>query len=233
MKFLICLVALLAVTSETTANDFEKVVDSLLEHLPKDGFSVVNGNGKFLTLKGIAGLEEKYNLDVGVTDIVFGSLRGSKKTPDNPVMGFRRKNNYSLSFWMDMVHPENITAIVLTRELVGKTYDQGYKTLASKSHITANFKQQQRRIFVDLKFNLVPGGKVQVQSLSLDKTSAGWYLPKYITKFESCKIRKEEKCDDLALFIDQNLWPIINVSELEKGLKSVLERIVLPEMETQ
>ena len=56
---------------------------------------------------------------------------------------------------------------------------------------------------------------------------------KYITKFESFKIKKEEKCNNLAAFIDQNLWPIINISEMEKGLKSVLERIVLPGMETQ
>ena len=224
MKELIGLFTAVLLVFGVTANDedFEKIVDSLIKEIPNYSFFVGNKGGDLMKLHGYAQLSQGYNLSVEMTTITFGTLHYSQRSPGKPVDGFRNANFYQLEFTMDVLDPGFIDAQVYTSEPAGKSEEQCYLTSTCRNLITATFKEQ-LRVSVSLEYILVPGGRVKVTHLSLEKN------PEYITKIDSCKISKTGHCNEFAAWIDKEMWPTIRF-ELTRAFTTVMEKISLPGM---
>ena len=232
MKTLICLVVVcfLVFNAAASDEDFEKLADIFIQKLPDYRFYVGSGGETLpkpdekgdMKLHGYAQLSQGYNLSVEMTDIMFGSLRGSKRSGK---VGdcIRIGNYYELEFTMDIRHPELLTAKVYTSEAADKSADQCYLTSTCRNLISAQFKEP-LRVMVNLEYNLLPGETVKVSSLNFEKN------PEYITKIDSCKINKQDKCTEFAAWIDKEMWPLIRL-ELNRAFKTVIEKMSPPQIQ--
>ena len=226
MKTLICLVVVSLLVFKAVANDedFEKLADTFIENLPNYSFFVNKKGNYFYKLHGYAQLSQGYNLSVEMTEITFGTLHGSKRSPGKLVDGFRNGNYYELEFTMDVLHvPDLLSATVYTSEPAGKSENQCYLTSTCRNLISAQFKEL-LRVTVSLEYNLLPGETVKVRRISFEKDS------EYITKIDSCKINKNEKCNEFAAWIDKEMWPLIKF-DLKRAFKTVMEQMLPPKIE--
>ena len=231
MKALICLVVVcLLVLKAASDEDFEKLVDIFIQNLPDHHFYVGTDSSTLpkpdekgsIKLDGYARLSQGYNLTVEMTEMMFGPLRGSKRSPGKLGDCIRIGNYYELEFWMDIPHPELLNATVFTSEPAGKSSDQCYLTSTCKNLISAQFKEP-LRVLVSLEYNLLPGETVKVRTLEFKKD------PEYITKIYSCKIKKDDKCREFAAWIDKVMWPLIN-SHLKSSFRSIMEKMPPPQI---
>ena len=224
MKTFICLVvvSLLVFKAAAKDEDFEKLADTFIQSLPNYSFFVGTKGDELIKLHGYARLSQGYNLSVEMTEILFGTLHGSKRSPGKLVDGFRNANYYELEFTMDILHPELLTAAVFTSEPAGKSEDQCFLTSTCRNLISAKFKEQ-LRVTVSLEYNLLPGERVKVRSISFEKD------PEYITKIDSCKINKEDKCNEFAAWIDKEMWHLIKF-DLNRAFKTVMEQMLPPKI---